>query len=114
MPEVRFEDVVHVVTARPGSTSGRTFQWRQRIDPIFLDVCEEGSIVAVGAVPSHLALVAARVEGNELVVQTDREVDCVTVRLSGVRKGHTWRFRRHTRADMERNQRFWNSWRESS
>ena len=104
MPEARFEDIQKV------ELKGRRFT-SVDIDPVFLDVCEPGSIVVSSAVPSHIAVVAARLEGNKLTVEVDRDVPYVTVRLTGVRKGHTSRFARFSQTEAESNTRFWNGWR---
>ena len=103
MPEVRFDDVVRVPV-------GDRRHVRQMIDHIYLKVCEEGTIEVVSAVASEPAIIGARVESNQLVVECDRPVRFVTVKLSGLRKGVTWRFRRHTKAEMEANDRFWSGW----
>ena len=105
MPETRFEDVVRV-------RMNRMMLVHQPIDDIYLGVCEPGTVMAVSAVPDHPAAVGVRVQGgNTLIVETDRAVDWVTVKLTGIRKGHTQRFRRYTRDEMERNLRFWDAWR---
>ena len=103
MPEVRFEDVVRVAV-------GDRRHVRQLIDHTYLKVCEEDTIEVVSAVASEPAIIGARVERNQLVIECDRKVKFVTVKLSGLRRGVTWRFRRHTKDEMDANTRFWSGW----
>jgi hypothetical protein len=103
MPEARFEDVVEI------QMTDRTHR-RLRLDDVFLQVCEPGSVKAVSACPSHAAAVGARIEGDHLVVEVQGETTSVTVVVSGVRKGHHYRFRRHTEDEMHKNESFWDGW----
>lgn len=111
-PEVRFEDVLVVPF---GSLCGHD-QLRNiyivdsPIDPVFLAVCESDTVAVVSAVPSTLARVGAYVEDSCVRLESDTIVPYITLKLSGIRKGHNWRFRRHTREEMEANLKFWNQW----
>ena len=107
MPDVRFEDIVRVPLGVHGVATAP-------IDPVFAAVCEPGSIEAVSAVPSSPAVVGARVEGNEVVVEQAppaaplRPPLYVTVRLSGIRRGFAGeRFKRFTQQQALVNDRFW-------
>lgn len=103
-PEVKFEDTIKVKMDVVCAT-------RMPVDEIFLAVCDPGSIEVVSAVASHLAVVGARIEGEYLLVETDRPVPWVTVCLSGVRLGCGGRrFERKSQEDMEKNNAFWGKW----
>jgi len=110
-PEVRFEDILRV-----------QFSGDHRdtvivdIDPVFLGVCEPGSIVPVSAVPATPIPVGVQVCGGLVYVRVTRSSATprfqgeVIVKLSGIRRDHTWRFRRHTEDDMVANNAFWQGW----
>ena len=108
MPDVRFEDIVRVPLGLHGVATAP-------IDPVFVAVCEPGSIEAVSAVPSSPAVVGARVEGSEVVVERAPSPITnllssmtVTVRLSGIRRGFAGeRFKRFTQQQALANDRFW-------
>lgn len=109
MPEVRFEDLVSVRLVEPSRTI--------RIDDLFFDVCDEGTIMPVSLVPSLPVPCGARVSGRMLIVEAvlgaNKSLD-VVVRLSGIRKGCSGkRFASHTREEMIKNNAFWQRWRET-
>jgi hypothetical protein len=115
MPEVRFEDVIVLWLNQTHLKENDVYELRQKLDPRYVDVCEPGSISVTSIVPSIFADVAADIVNDELVmlVRTQHVPLKLTVSVSGLRVGHTWRFRQHTKADAEANQRFWSAWRQS-
>lgn len=115
MPEVRFEDVIVLWLNQAHVQEHGVYELRQKLDARFVDVCEPNSINVTSIVPSVFAEVAADVIGDELIVlvRTEHVPMKLTATVSGLRLGHTWRFRQHTKADAEANQRFWSAWRQS-
>lgn len=101
-PDIRFDDIM-TVRVKSGKTTAE-------IDPRFVAVCEEGSILAVGLTTDLPANVGCSVaEGRLLVIYSDVDVFAV-VRLSGIRKGHGGkRFAKRSRKQFDQNERFLNS-----
>lgn len=106
--EPRFEEIITVKLVRD------QFRKILPIDDRYVQACEPLSIKAVSAVADWLVRVAVRVvNGHMLCVMIDphEEDDVeVTVKLSGLRKGHVWRFREFNRDQYESNLRFWDGW----
>jgi len=103
-PECRFLDLMTITLE--GTTA------RCPIDPLFLEACEPGSMVAFSAVPQTPlpGTIACRVEGSHVVVETIRPPErpvSITVAISGLRRGATDRFPVFSEAVARRNQRFW-------
>lgn len=106
--EPRFEEVITMKFVRG------QFRKLVPLDDRYVQACEPLSIKAVSAVADWLVRVAVRVvNGHVLSVLIDphdeEEVE-VTVKLSGLRKGHVWRFREFNREQYESNLRFWDGW----
>jgi hypothetical protein len=82
------------------------------IDPIYIEVCEAGSIHVLSAVPSKPVLVGvAMLDASKFELSTAEncQVECC-IMLCGVRKGFAGRrFIRRTENEFKRNQEFWNS-----
>ncbi len=113
MPEVYFEDFL---TIKAGNQGHQSHTVLGEIDPLFLQVCEEGTIKATAAMPSHPANVGAKVQGPVVEVSVEgasiqsREVDII-VRLSGIRAGMVGRrFAKRTYQQMVKNNNFWSQW----
>jgi hypothetical protein len=106
MPEARFEDVL---------TFTLDGTWTEiDIDPLFIESCEVGSILAVSLVSNKWAPLGAFVEDDKLYVhhKEDSEIEeevFVTVKLSGIRRGMTERFPVFNARQMEANNKFWSS-----
>jgi len=102
-PEARFEDVVKVTM--------RSTVAAVPLDPLFLDVVEPGTLIAISAISKHPVAIGAEVRGDNLVVKLasmPEESVVVYVRLTGLRKGYgDRRFPTFTEAQMEQNRRFW-------
>jgi hypothetical protein len=101
-PNIRFEDVLRIPISNVQTT------WA--LDPLFLEVCEAGTIDAVGVSSPAPAIVGVEVIGESLRIRIDGELPpYVVVTLSGIRKGRQGvRFPRHTPEQMLANERFWN------
>ena len=113
MPEVYFEDFL---TIKAGNQGHQSHTVLKEIDPLFLQVCEEGTIKATAAMPSFPANVGAKVQGPVVEVSVEgasiqsREVDII-VRLSGIRAGMVGRrFAKRTYQQMVKNNNFWSQW----
>jgi hypothetical protein len=85
------------------------------LDPMFVEVCEPGSIYILSVVPSEPILMGAEmICDNKFMLKSDVEgMMSVSVRvrvmLSGVRKGFAnRRFAERTKAEFEKNEKFWN------
>ena len=100
-PDVRFEDVLRVVVT--GHTT------IVPLDPVFREVCEPGSIEVISACSPIPTPLGAEVIQDQLHIRIAGDLPSyVTVKLSGIRQGRRGvRFPRHTRSEMERNNRFW-------
>lgn len=114
MPDVRFEDILRI----PVPCSRRREEaeiTRGPIDPIFAAACEPGTIEVVAAVPSRPAVIGARVEADQIIVETIAHPPSpilhpltVTVRLSGIRRGFAGRrFQEFTAEQAAANARFY-------
>ena len=113
MPEVYFEDFL---TIKAGNQGHQSHTVLKEIDPLFLQVCEEGTIKATSTQPSLPANVGAKVQGPVVEVTVEgasiqsREVDII-VRLSGIRAGMVGRrFAKRTYDQMVKNNNFWLQW----
>ena len=100
-PDVRFEDVVRV----PVTGSVTTAQ----LDPVFVGVCEPGSLDVISVTAPTPASVGAAIDGDAITVRIIGEIPpYVIVTVSGVRAGSRGvRFPRKTREQMLRNNSFW-------
>lgn len=106
-PDVRFEDVMVCQIRQP--------EQYFPIDPVFLEACEDGSVVPISAVSTEPRNIGLRVVGGNLLVKCHlTEVGWVPapftvyVKLSGIRKGfQDVRFPKRTEEQMERNRDFW-------
>jgi hypothetical protein len=106
MPEVRFEDVVSI------ETKGR-LSVNYKIDEEFMFICEEDSIEAIGYTTSSPCLCGLKIEEGFLKIEFKVSIpEKIIVKISGLRKGrrHT-RFPVFTEEEMNKNTRFWSSWR---
>jgi len=113
MPDVRFEDLVEIKAGNQGHQSHIVYH---KIEDTFLQICDKNSIKAVSALPSMMATVAARVQGENLIVMVEgnqianQEFE-VMVRLSGIRSGTShMRYLQHTYEQMINNNNFWDNW----
>ncbi len=111
--EPRFEEVMTVTFVR-GQTRKLV-----AIDDRYVRACESNSIKAVGTSVDRLLRVAAYIAANAalpgptlcvMIDPHDEEEVEVTVKLSGLRKGHVWRFREFSAEQYESNLRFWDGW----
>lgn len=85
------------------------------LDPMFVEVCEPGSIHILSVVPSEPVLLGAEMTGdNKFILKSQMEgMMTVNVRvrvmLSGVRRGFAnRRFIERTKTEFEKNEKFWN------
>lgn len=108
MPEARFLDLMRVSMH---TAIGLCSHVRVPVDPVFVAVCEAGSLEVVSVVPKRSASVGATIVDGVLMVESDVDPGTVTVMISGLRKGHAGRFLRHSEEAMNRNNRFWDGWR---
>ena len=104
-PEILFFDIVKV---RIGIERALF-----HVDVLFIDACEPDSIRISSVVVSEPIPIGARMSGPDSFIISKcsgaQTVD-VTVTLCGVRKGFAGRrFKKHSRAEFESNNRFWNS-----
>lgn len=84
------------------------------IDPIFLEVCEPDSLMVTGHSADVPCAVALIIKGDQLVAVPEKVLGIpmhLKVRISGVRKGMTQRFREYTLEQAQKSWRFWDSWR---
>jgi hypothetical protein len=106
-PEVRFEDVLTIGLQSDGTGVGK-------IDPTFIEVCEEGSIKVISLAPSLPVTVGATIENGSVKLVTDKAVtgSCyVNVKISGIRKGRNGiRFPRFSADEYNKNRTFWEGW----
>jgi hypothetical protein len=101
-PEVLFFDTMRVDYA---GTYG-TFD----LDPLFVEVCEPGTIHVISVVPNEPVAVGAEMVSNgKLILRSSGDSPMrVTVMLSGIRKGFSGRrFVERTQKDFDRNVEFW-------
>lgn len=103
MPEVRFDDII---TA--DITGVETYV---PIDPLFLEVCEKGTVEVSSIVANNASRVGAEVKGDHIVVRSSLfkflRPDKVTIRINGIRRGFKgYRFPSKTREQYEANERF--------
>jgi hypothetical protein len=112
-PEAYFEDLLILTNPE------RRQHLVAAIDPVFLDVCEPGSVQLTALVPDLPCPVGGRVEGDVVLVATTPLSDGlvpsrITVRLTGIRKGLGGvRFARYSAHEAQKNLEFWSSWRQS-
>jgi hypothetical protein len=101
MPETRFEDLVRIRLDGTEATAA--------IDPLFVAVCEPGTIEVVGLVASRPITLGAEVIDNALKIMAACPVEGVkvTARISGLRRGHVARFPEFTKEQMVHNNEFW-------
>jgi hypothetical protein len=103
MPQARFLDVVQTTL-----TEKITYA---TLCADFVFVCEPGSLLVVGVVPSQPVSLGVVVNCNSQLVITLAETPCepvqVTVLISGVRRGYLARFPRFTQQQMDHNNAFW-------
>ncbi len=102
-PEVRFDDVLTVVTPAVDTVIP--------IDERFVSVCEPNSIEVCGVAVDVPLAVGARVHGDSIHLRFATQCPDlrarVVVRLSGIRRGYAGvRFPPRTRAQFEANERF--------
>ena len=100
-PDVRFEDVVRVPVVGPITTA--------ILDPVFVGVCEPGSLDVISVTTPTPATIGAAIAGDTVTVWIDGDLPpYVTVTVSGIRAGSRGvRFPRKTREQMLRNNSFW-------
>ncbi len=105
MPESIFEDIISLNIKNKK-------QITQSIDPIFIEVCEEGSLRVASAIADEPCILGATIKNNQLIVKVrdGQFASQVTVRICGVRKGITARFPLYTESQAEKNNKFWGSW----
>ena len=82
------------------------------IDPVFVEVCEPGSILVSAIVPDLPIPCGAKVQAGQLTVSlADSPMGLpteATVTVRGIRKGFAGvRFPTKTKAEMEHNHAFW-------
>ena len=110
MPEARFEDVLTINLNKKSKVM-------QSIDPTFLEVCEDDTVKVISCVPSHPAIVGARVESSKVVVEIDQSSsipDRVEIKINGIRRGFSNnRFEEFTEEAAMKNYRFWGNWEKS-
>jgi hypothetical protein len=103
-PEVLFVDIIKVV--HDGFVS--VFD----IDPLFVEVCEPGSLKITSAVCEEPIICGSGMyTTSKFYIKTKEKVSgYFTVMVSGVRKGFGGRrFAKRTKEDFEKNQAFWSS-----
>jgi hypothetical protein len=100
-PEVLLYDVMCLLHTGRKSTA--------HIDPLFMEVCEPGSIKVVSVVPDKPVSVGARVVDDVVKAETERDkVTTLTFMLCGTRKGFAGRrFEKKTEKEYQRNIKFW-------
>ena len=106
MPEAIFEDVIKIY---PKSNTVV-----QKIDEVFYNVCEEGSVEITSIVPSSPIVFGGRTENDKIIIEFYGSFDLpkfVIIKLSGIRKGRKdRRFPVYTEEEANRNNQFWSSW----
>jgi len=100
-PDIRFDDLVKVPITGTVTTV--------RMDRTYFTVCEPGTVEVAGVAASQPAIVGACIDGDAVVVRVEGNLPpYVTVRLSGIRRGYAGtRFPKKTRAQMFKNNAFW-------
>lgn len=100
-PDVRFEDVVRVPVVGPVTTV--------QLDPVFVGVCEPGSLDVISVASPTPASIGAAIDGEAITVRIEGDLPpFVIVTVSGIRTGSRGvRFPRKTREQMLRNNSFW-------
>jgi hypothetical protein len=113
MPEVRFDDVIVLKAGNQGS-SGHIVS--KPIDDYYLQVCEPDTIKPISATASSPVKIGSYIKNNKIFVEIigedikNKEIEIV-VKLSGLRRGTYGRkFAKHTKEEMEKNSKFWDSW----
>jgi hypothetical protein len=113
MPDVRFDDILIIPV--PQEVRSTRLKLVQDMDPLFIEVCEPGSIICYGFnAEGTAASGGVTIQGDkvyvDLIVAPNMPLPInVYVKVSGVRKGFSGhRFKEHTEEEMQRNTRFWN------
>lgn len=104
MPEVRFDDVLIVEIPK-----GTSRKFVTPIDPKFVEVCQKGTIEAVGYTTYKPVSVGIKVSGSVLEIHLPffNRPDRIVVRLSAIRKGFpNHRFPDRSKVQFEANERF--------
>jgi hypothetical protein len=108
MPEVRFDDVLKI------EVGGRK-EIVQKIDPLYIHVCEKDSIDAISYVCSEPSVAGIKIKEGQIHVSFSDLFplpDLITIKLSGIRKGRAGkRFVKFTEEQARSNANFWNGWR---
>jgi len=112
MPDVRFDDIV-TIPVDPSIKATR-LHLRQKLDPLFLEVCEPGTIVPIGwNAEGTAACGGAKIEDDTIIVDLILAPNYplpinVYVKISGVRRGYlNYRFNLHSDEQLRRNEEFW-------
>ena len=100
-PNVRFEDEV-VVCACGGEES-------LGIDPMFIKVCEPGSIVVIAAQSKLMKQIFAKISGDKIILSRPLVVgEKVKITMTGIRLGFNGvRFTKCSKEQAEENIRKW-------
>ena len=113
MPEVRFDDVI---VLKAGNQGRNTHIVSRDIDNYYLQVCEPDTIKPISATASSPVKIGSYIKNNKIFVEIigenieKKEIE-VVVKLSGLRRGaYGRRFEKHTKEEMDKNSKFWDSW----
>ena len=108
MPEAIFEDII--------SLEIKGEETKVKIDPLYLDVCESGSLRVVSMVCDSPCAFGAEIKNNVLIVKVaawgDEIPTNANIKLAGIRKGVVERFPRYSQKEASQNTKFWDSWKE--
>lgn len=107
-PEVRFDDFIRTKLTSTEATIP--------IDPIYLRVCDDFSITPIGYSAEEPVTLGVQVDSHQVRIKVPHGTKLplnVTIHLTGIRRGMSGRFIRHTKEDMVKNTKFWNKWKEA-
>ena len=103
-PEVLFFDVMEFSTSE---WDGMHRVCEVDIDPIFLEIVEDGTLKVLSVVPNEITSFSAKIIKGKVIVETSRSATG-HVMIAGVRKGFLGhRFTERTKEQFERNVAFW-------
>lgn len=100
MPESRIDDQMVIVKQ---VTPGTAVELRRPLDKSYVAICQPGTIEVTAVVCDRAAITGGRIEGDDVVIEVSPlgfNVTRTVVRLSGVAKDRTTRYRTPSDAEL--------------
>ena len=103
-PEARFEDILVI---NPMASRRMSIE----IDKEYLNTVEHNSVQAISYTTDIPCSCGIKVLENTIYIEVEGNIpQQIVVKISGIRKGFTERFKPYTKKEMDNNTRFWDSW----